>query len=359
MHDHLLSGYITLAPPASADTPELRGAHRRQLVEQIEARLAALPGVDGVAFTRALPTWGYPGSAQIAIAGQPLAAPGRAPSASIAPVSPAFFDLFGIRLLQGRTFNASDRADSPPVVVINETMARTLWPGKSPLGERIGGTDPARPDWCEIVGVVADTRSFDIGETGNRFQTYRPWAQFTLGGGAIVLRSQVNPEALAPAVRATIAQIAPDLPVRNIGAVATEIDRNFANLRLAGWMLVAFALLGLLLAAIGIYGVLAHQVQQRTNEIGIRMALGAQVRDVFTLVLGQGLRLTLIGAAIGLAGAFAVGRVLASIMPGLPAENLLTAATVTALLVGVALLACWLPARRAAKVDPMVALRAE
>ena len=356
----LLSGYITLAPPAGADTPELRAVYRRNLVEQIETRLAAVPGVDGVAFTRAVPTWGYSGNTPFAVEGQPPAEPGRAPSATVDAVTPAFFDLFRIRLLQGRTFTAADRADAPPIIVINETMARTFWPGKNPIGQRLGSTNPAQPDWREVVGVVADTGSVnDLNAAGSRFQTFRPWTQAPEGGGMIVLRSRMNPTALAPALRAVVAEVAPDLPVRGIATVRADIDRSLANLELAGWTLTAFALLGLLLAAIGIYGVLAHHVQQRTNEIGIRLALGAQVRDVLVLVLGQGLRLTLIGAGLGLAGAFAVGRLLASIMPGLPAENLLTAAAVTALLVAVALLACWLPARRATKVDPMIALRAE
>jgi putative ABC transport system permease protein len=141
--------------------------------------------------------------------------------------------------------------------------------------------------------------------------------------------------------------------------VRANIESNLGNLALAGWTLTAFALLGLLLAAIGIYGVLAHHVVQRTHEIGIRMALGAQIRDVLALVLGEGVRLTLIGVGFGLAGAFGVGRLLASIMPGLPPADVFTALAATGLLVGVAIAACWLPARRAARIDPIIALRAE
>jgi len=359
--DGLLFGYITLAPPASADTtPEDRARFRRDLVERIETRLAELPGVDGTAFVRALPTLGYPGSQRLRVEGQPLPPPGQEPVATVAPVSPGFFNLFKVQLLQGRTFTAADRADSTPVVVINETMARLLWPGRNPIGQRIGNLDPAKPDWCEVIGVVRDSRPLTPFQTGgNSFQLYRPWHQLTLGGGAIVVRARTDPAALGPALQRAMAELAPDLPVRNISTVRENLERNFANLELAGWTLTCFALLGLLLAAIGIYGVLAHHVAQRTSEIGIRMALGAQVRDVLTMVLGQGLRLSLLGAGLGLAGAFAMGRLLGSIMPGLPDDNLLTTVAVTVVLVAVAALACWLPARRAAKVDPIIALRAE
>jgi predicted permease len=275
-------------------------------------------------------------------------------------VTPNYFEILGLQVLQGRGLTAADRADSLPVVVINEAMARALWPGESPLGKRIGDTDPAKPNWREVVGVVSDTQPTAVVEaSAGRFQMYRPWAQAPLNGGTIIVRTSLAPESLLPELRRAVAEIDPTLPLRDAGTVRHEVDLVLGNLHLAGGILAAFAGLGVLLAALGIYGVMASHVVQRTNEIGVRMALGAQVRDVLRLVLGQGLKLTLLGAALGLAGAFAAGRLLASMMPGLPAENLLTVVIATALLVATSLLACWLPARRATKVDPMIALRAE
>jgi putative ABC transport system permease protein len=356
--DGILYGYVTIATPPSADTPERRSAFRRDFVARLEPRLASIAGVDTVAFTRALPTWGS-SSMKFRVEGQPPPLPGSELSAAVAAVSPSYFEVFGMRVVQGRGFTAADHAEARPVVIVNQTMARRLWPGQNPVGQRLGSTDPLQPEWREVVGVVNDTRNPDVGASGEFLQTYRPWSQFPLGGGAMVLRTRMAPEALAGEMRRAVADLAPGLPVRNISTVRSDIDRGVANLALAGWMLTAFALLGLLLAAIGIYGVIAHHVLQRTNEIGIRMALGAQVRDVLALVLGQGLRLTLLGAILGVAGAVAVDRLLGSIMPGLPTANAITTLAATLVLGAVASLACWLPARRAAKVDPVIALRAE
>ena len=359
--DGLLKGYVTINPPVSATTPELRLAYRRNFVEQVTQRLASIPGVDQVAFGRGIPTWGYGGNSTFAIEGRPTPLPGLEPSATMPSVSPEFFDILNLRLIRGRTFAATDRADTPTVVVINETMARTFWPGENPVGRRIGGgTDPTNAQWWEIIGVVADARAAaSVGEPGVPFQVYRAWTQFPQGGGTIILQTRLTPEALAPELRRAVAGIDPDLPLRDISTIRHDIEEGLANLQLAGWTLAAIALLGLLLAAIGIYGVIANYVVQRTKEIGIRMALGAQARDVHAIVLGLGLRLALIGAALGLAGSFGISRLLTSIMPALPAADIATNLATTALLIGIALLACWLPARRATKVDPMVALRAE
>ncbi|HEX2855670.1 MAG TPA: ABC transporter permease [Opitutaceae bacterium] len=356
--DGMLYGYVTISTPPSAETPESRSAFRRDFVTRLETRIAAIPGVDSFAFTRALPTWGS-GRSHFRVEGQPPPVPGSERSAIVMSVSPGFFETFGVRVQQGRAFTAADRADAPPVVIINQTMARLLWPGQDPIGRRIGGTDPARPEWREVVGVVNDTRNPDVAASGAFLQTYRPWSQFPLGGGAVVLRTRLAPESFAGELRRAVADLAPGLPVRDIGTVRHDIQRGVANLELGGWMLTAFATLGLLLAAIGIYGVMAYHVVQRTNEIGIRVALGAQVRDVLALVFGQGLRLTLVGVVFGLAGAVAVGRLIGAIMPGLPPASVSTALGATALLAAAAGLACWLPARRAAKVDPVIALRAD
>jgi putative ABC transport system permease protein len=188
---------------------------------------------------------------------------------------------------------------------------------------------------------------------------YRPLAQRPQNLATIALRTGATPESLAPELRRLVAGLDSDVAVFGIGTVAREANRSLASIALAGWVLVGFAALGMLLAAVGIYAVIANTVAQRTNEIGIRMALGAQVRDVFALILGGGLRLTVIGAAIGLAGTVAIARLLPAISPEFGGANAGLTAAVTALLIAVSAIACWLPARRATKVDPMIALRAE
>jgi predicted permease len=329
------------------------------MVARWEERLARIPGVDRVAIARYLPVYGYSNTARFAIDGRPDAPMGREPFAYTPAVTPGYFETLGLRLIEGRGFTAEDRIGAPLVTVINETMARTLWPGESPLGKRIGSLDPANRNWREIVGVVGDARSALFGEVDAPFQMYRPWAQAPDANFTIALRTRVAPESVAPELRRAAAEIDPGQPVYSIVTARAQIDRSFLNLELAGWWLVGFAALGVLLAALGIYAVIANSVIQRTHEIGIRMALGAQVSDVLALVVGHGLRLAIFGTLVGLAGAWGIARLLAAIMPAVPAANALSVVATTSGLLAVALLACWLPARRAARVDPMTALRAE
>jgi len=272
-------------------------------------------------------------------------------------VSPGYFDTVGLTLLEGRTFTPAD-IHGPIRTIINESMARQLWPGVSAVGKRIAS--PVTREWQEVIGVVRDMSfATSLNYSNSPFQAYRLLAREPTAGISVTLRCSTPPEALAEQLRHAIAEIDPDQPVQDIRPATIVIEQGLANFKVIGWLLAGFALLGLLLAAVGIYGVIAGSVVQRTNEIGIRMALGAQIRDVFALILGQGLRLALSGAGLGLAGAFAVAQLLTSIVPALPHAEPLTAALVTSALVATALLACWLPARRAAKVDPMIALRAE
>jgi predicted permease len=344
--------------PEARSSAERLNAHRAAIVERWEERLAHLPGVERVALARRLPTWTYGNTARFAINGRPDAPAGHEPVAFTDSVTPGFFDTLGLRVLAGRGFTAADRADSVPVTIINESMARALWPGQNPIGQRIGSPDPANRLWREIVGVVSDARSVVIGD-GIAFQVYRPWAQAPDSTATLALRSTIAPEALVAELRRVAAEIDPSQPIFSVGEVQRDIDRyGFNNLELAGSLLASFALLGLLLAALGIYAVIAHSVVQRTHEIGVRMALGAQVSDVLALVAGRGLRLVLIGTTLGLAGAWGINRLLAAILP-LPTAGLAMSLASTAVLLAVAMLACWLPARRATKVDPLVALRAE
>ncbi len=349
---------IGTTPEASSSAARL-AAHRTAVVERWAERLARIPGVDRVAFARRLPVYGYGNNARFAVEGRPDAPSGREPLAFTPSVTPGFFETLDLPLVAGRGFTAADRAGSLPVVIINESMARALWPGESPLGKRIGAPDPANRMWREVVGVVGDARSIEIGEVRTPFQVYRPWAQAPEGSVTIALRTQLAPESLAAELRRAAAEIDPGQPVHSISSVRRDLDQAFTNLDLAGAMLAAFALLGVLLAALGIYAVISHSVVQRTHELGVRLALGAQTRSVLALVIGRGLRLALFGTLAGLAGAWAVARLLGAIMPGVPLAGGLTLGVAAGTLLTVAFLACWLPARRATKVDPLIALRTE
>ena len=355
--DGLVTGHINLAGK-NYSSPD----QRRVFFERLQEKLAALPGIERAALGSSLPTWGFDSSTNFLVEGRPVPAPGTQPLMSEALVSPDYFDALGLPLVAGRRFTAEDRADKPAVAIINETMARTFWPGENPLGQRIGGSDdPNTPDWREVVGVVRDagTPGF-IGEADTRFQEFRPLGQLPMPTTiALAFRTTLAPDVLAPAIRRALAEIDPSQPVYEISPVRRAIDRRLSGPRLAGNFLAGFALLGVLLAAVGIYGVLSGFVVQRTNEIGIRLALGAQVRDIFALVLGRGLRLAVLGAVLGLAGAWGVARLLATVAPGLPPADFATTGAVTFGLLAVATFACWLPARRATKVDPIIALRAE
>jgi putative ABC transport system permease protein len=274
-------------------------------------------------------------------------------------MTPTFLDTLGVKLVAGRNFSDQDHATAPPVVIIDESLARALFPGESAIGKRIGGTDPANRGWAEIVGVVPDLRfAVSIAAPATRFQVFRPLAQETWNYVTVVVRASA-PETLVEPMRRIVAEMDPDLPVQNLRTTDNLIEQGNGGMKMINIILVAFALLGLFLAALGLYGVIARLVVQRTPEIGVRMALGAQSRDVAWLILGSGLRLIVIGTAIGLLGAFGIARLLATILPEMPAQGPWAVIMVTLLLVAVALLACWLPARRAAKVDPLVALRGE
>ncbi|HMJ90660.1 MAG TPA: ABC transporter permease [Candidatus Acidoferrum sp.] len=332
---------------------------QRAFTEQLEQRLAALPGVQRTALSSMLPIWGL-GSRDFVVEGRPASPAGQQPLTYEDAVTPGFFDTFGIRLRQGRFFTAGDTTNRPGVVIINEAMARRFWPNESPLGKRIGSGDTKNPDWQEIVGVVSDTR-FPANLVGpdTRFQSYRPLAQDPRRWLVIELRTEGSAESLTPALRRTIAEIDPDLPVFEIQTVRQRVDQTLANGALISVLLGAFAVLGLVLAAVGIYGVISYSVAQRTGEIGIRMALGAQRSDVLRLVLQHGLRLSLLGVLIGFIGALAVVRLLTTAVPEMPSRDPITFAALSLTLIAVALMACWLPARRATQVDPMEALRHE
>jgi putative ABC transport system permease protein len=268
----------------------------------------------------------------------------------------------GLHLLKGRELNEQDRADSTAVAVISETFARRFFPNEDPLGKRItpgsqNSTDP--DDWITIVGVVNDVRQFEL-MAEPRPQMYLSYQQAGFFAPRnLVISTDVEPLSLASTVRQTVWAIDKDQPVSNIRTMEEVLSESVARQRFSMILLGIFAGLALVLAAVGIYGVMSYSVAQRTHEIGLRMALGAQTRDVLKMIVGGGLKLVLIGIVLGMIIAFILTRVMSSLLFGVSATDPTTFIIISLVLVGVALLASYIPARRATKVDPMIALRYE
>jgi ABC-type antimicrobial peptide transport system permease subunit len=259
-------------------------------------------------------------------------------------------------------FDARDTADGPAVTVVNERLAKQFWPGDNPLGRRVGR--PPRPgtntNWLEVVGVVNDVGfPGNLSEPYSRLVSFIPLAQQPIQGMNISVRTTMAPETLTDPLRRVTAEQMPASPLNRIRTARTLVDQNLGRTELLATLLGAFAVLGLALAAIGIYGVTSYSVAQRTGEIGIRMALGAEAAHVLGLILRKGSLLVLLGVSLGAFGAFGVAQLLVSLIPTLPAREPMTPIALALALVAVALLACYLPARRASRLDPAVALRHE
>jgi putative ABC transport system permease protein len=328
-------------------------------LKELENRLRAVPGVEHVAIGSSHPVFGFNSSSSFAVEGRPEPPPDKLPEIFYEPVNADYFEALGARLQQGRAFNEADTADRPNVVIINETTARTFWPNESPIGKRISNTGKQR-EYFEIVGVVNDLAfPGSLGEPYTKFEGFVPAAQSAPPYLMLLLRSSASGETLGNSLRNAVAGIDPNLPIYRIRTARAAVDQGLGSISLLGSLLGAFAAVGLVLAAIGIYGIVSYTVVQRTGELGIRMALGAQTRDVLWLVLGKGAVLIVGGALLGVAGAYGVSRLLMSLIPSLPTRDPLILLLTSLGLVAVGLLACYIPARRAAKVDPLVALRSE
>jgi len=325
----------------------------------LEKRLSAIPGVEHVALGGSNLAFGFNSSSSFLVEGRPEPPPDKYPEMFFEPVSSNYFDTLGARLRQGRTFNAADTADHPNVVIINEAAARNFWPNENPVGKRISGTGKQRV-FYEIVGIVNDIAfPGELTEPSTRFEAFVPVAQAAPDYLMIFMRTSSSAEAISNSLRSSIAGIDPELPVYRIRTARNAVDQGLDYLSLAGSLLGAFATVGVLLAAIGIYGVVSYTVVQRTGELGIRMALGAQTRDVLWLVLSKGAIVVLTGAVIGVVGAYLVSRLLIAFIPSLPTRDPLILALTGVALVIVALVACYIPARRATRVDPLIALKSE
>jgi putative ABC transport system permease protein len=333
---------------------------RLAFLNALENRLRALPGVEQVAIGGSSPVFGFNSSSSFLVEGQPEPPPDKYWEIFFEDVSSDYFATLGARLQQGRTFNNADTPDRPRVVIINETTARTFWPNQSPIGKRISNSGQQQRAYYEIVGVVNDIAfPGTLGEPYTRYQAFVPATQTAPAYLTIILRTSTNPESLTNTLRSAAAEVDPNLPVSRIRTARSAVDEGLGSISLLGSLLGAFAAVGVILAAIGIYGVVSYTVVQRTGELGIRVALGAQTRDVLWLVLGKGAVLVIIGAVLGGAGAYGVSRLLTSLIPSLPTNDPLVLPFTGLALIAVALVACYIPARRATKVDPMIALRSE
>jgi len=316
-----------------------------------------LPGVQGVGAVSDLPL-AEGGIFAFIIEGRASALSADNPDAVWRAINPDYFRTMGMRLRRGREFTEQDQPGAVEVIVINETMAASFWPGEDPIGKRIQIYDMEPMPWREIVGVVNDTKEAGLGAP-TRPEIYVPFSQRPRAAMTLIAHTAAGPEQLAGAMRGAVQAVDPEQPVYRISTMEQFFSAEVAVPRATMFLVGALAVAALVLAAVGIYGVMAHAVTQQTHEIGIRTALGATQGDVLRLVVAQGMTLTLIGVVIGLAGAFALTRLMTSLLFGVSATDPATFTVIALLLTGVALFACYIPARRATKVDPLAALRYE
>lgn len=353
---HVLTALIHLPEETRYNTD----ASRRALHKKLEQRLALIPGVEHVSLSNALPIWFDQQTLPFEVAGQTPAIKTDQPLAGFTLVSNDYFTTLGIRVVEGRVFADDVTASSPPVVVVNEALAHHFWPHESAIGKRIASGDGDQRAWREIIGVVPDvTFAANVFSQVTRYQVYRPLVQEPWGYIMIALRTE-SPQALKRDLKTALVDIDPDIAAEQIYTVPEAVASYQSSLMVARHLMELFALLGTLLASVGLYGVISHTVAQRMSEFGIRMALGAQARDVLGLVMKNGLQLTLVGAIVGLAVGYGVSQVLISFMPGLAGTmDAMGILLVTGLLLAVSMIAIILPALRATRVNPVSALRAE
>ncbi|HYU98710.1 MAG TPA: ABC transporter permease, partial [Pyrinomonadaceae bacterium] len=331
-----------------------------QFYRDLITRIQSLPGVRSASSIIPLPLSGDSFSISFETEGRPVAK-GDRPSADFFAVQGDYFKTLGVSMLKGRDFTERDNKQGPPVVIVNQAFARKFFPNEDPVGKRVRpgiSTDTDEPAMREIIGVVSDIRNRNL-SSELRPGYYMPAAQMPFNQMTLVVRTTNDPHSVITAVQNEVHAMDNELPIFNVKTMDEYISATVAGPRFNATLLVIFAGVALILTIVGLYGVMSYSVAQRTNEIGIRMALGAQTSDVLRLIVSQGFKLVLIGLGIGLAGAFALMRVIASLLFGVTAKDPLTFAAVAVLLALVALLACYIPARRATRLDPLHALRYE
>jgi predicted permease len=323
-------------------------------------RLRALPSVQAVTFDNNLPMSGKPRDPlAIRVAGQSPDEEARNPYVHGHLVGPDYFQVMGIPIRQGRGFDDRDQQDTTPVVVVSQRLANILWPGRNPIGQRLQPQNSAQRDsWQTVVGVSAPVLHHELdGEPG--FDMYRPFTQASTAGPYYVIKTRGAPLSIADTATAIIGQTDPNQSFLDVQTYETRVAHRIWQRRLAGALFASFAGLAILLAAVGLYGVLSYIVSQHTREIGVRVALGATSGGIIGGVLARGLKLAATGLAIGLLASFALARLIAGLLYDVSPADPATFVVVPTLLLLIALLACYVPARRATRVDPIVALRAE
>jgi putative ABC transport system permease protein len=349
---------VQLALPETRYEDDLKkAAFYRQVVE----RVRALPGVEWASFSDSIPPDYLAITDYLDVEGETIPPGQNYPMTDELFVGIDYFRALGIPVLQGRHLTETDNANSPPVALINQTMAQRYFPDGEAVGKhiRVGGFGPEDP-WITVVGVVGDVKYNGL-QNDQSLTVYVPYEQQNSLQNSIylLLRASIDTQSLVTAVRHEVEQLAPDLPLSNVRTGEQLLSAEVSQPRFHTMLITIFALVALVLAAVGLYGVIAYSVSQRTHEIGIRMALGAETRDVLKMVVGQGMKFTLIGVTVGLIAAFALTRLIEDLLFNVSATDWLTFIVVALLLTGVALGACFAPARRATRVDPMVALRHE
>ncbi len=355
--DNLLTMQVTLAPNRFQNHQQ-----RVEFVEQVLQRVSALPGVISAGTSTNLPLDVVSFDSPYAVEEKPPASPGEVPITAHRLISGDYLSTLGVTLVSGRLLSQQDRAASQPVVVISEELARQAWPNEDPLGKRLRSLRATQPNtpWMTVVGVVKDTKEDRFNFRINRPAWYLPYPQQDVDWSVnLAVKVSGDPASLAATVRGAIRELDPEQPVASTPAINERLADVMATERFSAVLMGLLAALGLLLAVLGLYGVMAWAVSRRTGEIGLRMALGARPRDVFKQVLGEGAMLIGAGLGIGLTGALILSHFLAGTLYGVSANDPLTFSVIALMLAAVALLACWIPARQATRVDPMVALRCE
>jgi putative ABC transport system permease protein len=331
-------------------------AKRDQFIDALLSKVRAMPAVESAAVTSALPLTAATNLASVLFEGQPAPPPGQRPNFSLSVVTPDYFHTMGTPLIAGRNFDRNVSAGSPQVVIVNQAFAKRFYPGDTVTGKRIRLYGV--PEYTTIIGVVADVR--DKGrETAADPHLFVTSVQFPIPSLGLVIHTMNDPVSLVPAVRAAVWSVDKEQPVYDVQTMQARVSEKGGHRRTQTILLTASGLLAMCLAAIGIYGVVSEAVNQRTREIGVRMALGADAEDVVRMVMRRSLALAVIGIAVGLGASLYLTRVLQSLLFGVKATDAAAFAGAGAVLLGVALFAAYLPARRASRIDPAVVLRSE
>jgi putative ABC transport system permease protein len=350
--DNVMTVQVNL--PASKYTSKQAMA---SFYDRVLKRLETLPGAEAVGASLVIPLMDRRTSTRFTIDGRPLATPDERPVANFRPISHNYLRAMGIAVLSGRAFTEQDRDQSPPVIIINDSLRRRYFPGEDPVGKHL--TRTADKISREIVGVVADARDTDLKDADPGPALYTPYQQTPYPFMGLAVRTSVSPESLTSAIRSAVNEIDSAQPIYDVKTMRQRVDEAVSQPRLYATLIGVFAGVALALAAVGIYGVLNYSVNQRRQEIGIRMALGAQPGHILKMIVGQGMTMAAIGLVIGVMLAYFLTRYLAGLLYGVGVNDLTIFIGIPLLLAMVSLLSCYFPARRATKVEPMIALRAE